>query len=45
MVTALFFNKKERMIRNDKKDVLGIRDMSKEDLIEILDTAKEMKKL
>ncbi|MDI3476741.1 MAG: aspartate carbamoyltransferase catalytic subunit [Thermoanaerobacterium sp.] len=28
-----------------KKDVLGIRDMSKEDLIEILDTAKEMKKI
>jgi len=28
-----------------KKDVLGIRDMSKEDLIEILNTAKEMKKI
>ncbi|AGB19151.1 aspartate carbamoyltransferase catalytic subunit [Thermoanaerobacterium thermosaccharolyticum] len=28
-----------------KKDVLGIRDMSKEELLEILDTAEEMKKI
>lgn len=29
----------------NRKDILGIRDLSKDELIEILDTAKEMKKI
>lgn len=45
MVAALFFNKKERMVKMIRKDVLGIREMTKEDLLEILDTAGEMKKI
>jgi aspartate carbamoyltransferase catalytic subunit len=39
----IFINKEGN--RLNRKDILGIRDLSKDELIEILDTAKEMKKI